>query len=189
LGAKEAHALSDIADAIAEAAFQALEKPYAEVVSLAARQTVSVKRQQRIRVFMANATEASSFEELFADAQAGHSLAHAAKLSGIAARELLGAAQAVLPRHGSSQPGKQDHAGLVGGELGYFGFEDISGFRGVLVAKVEDDDASFIGIAKGPQTVSTKENGEGAARRVVRPPENAANRVSASLITELASRF
>lgn len=183
--------LVDVANRISKAAFYAMKPPYEKIVSIIADRPVTITLQETISIFMANADDGLSFDKLFSDVRAGRSFAESARKPGNAARELLGAAVAVFPavKKCKGRSNLSSELKRLDGDLGYFGFEDVGGYRGVVVAKYLDNLASFVGFAKGPQVVPTE--GRPTAPNTGEKPrlENAANRVSAKIIGEMASRF
>lgn len=200
LTADEMHAFADLARRVSKAGFRALKAPYRAIISTIADGAVSIGLQQTISVFIANAGEDGSFETLFADdgsfetlfsdADAPGSGADAATPPSSAARELLSATLAVLPEKKKCLKKKDFAQELkkLGNKLEYFNYEDIAGYRGVVVARLLGDHASLVGIAKGPQVVApeaARSGNAGAAAKI----ENPANRISGSIIAELASRF
>lgn len=176
----EVNKLVRLSAAISDAAFAAMMEPYTRLIESVADKKVKIKLDGKFSVYMADAELFESFDRLFAEMQAGQSLRKSASRSGSLASELWRAATAVLPtlKTKPSRPTKSD-------DLDYFGFEDIGGYRGIVVAEYGDEEARFVGIAKGPQVASVPLK-EGSSSGVV---ENPAARVSARIITELGSRF
>lgn len=186
LSRDDMHAFARLANRVSEAGFRALRLPYEEIVSKVAKGPVSISLQETISVFIANAGEDEPFETLFSDMDSGDSSDSMPRASGSAARKLLDAAVAVLPEKNKCPKKKQSAAQelkSLGDDLEYFNYENVSGYRGVVVARWMSDHANLVGIAKGPQLVAT------ARARSAGKSENPANRVSASIIVELASRF
>lgn len=193
LSREEMRRLSEIAREVSAAAFESMRRPYAKIISDTAGKPVEIALQETISVFMTNASDGASFDKLFLDAGKDGGIAKLATRSNKAASSLLDAASAVLPiKQGCSKPSSvARELKRLDGDVDYLNFEDMDGYRSVIVANWLDAEASLVGIARGPDIERADDptgetnNGDQSTES----PENPANRVSAAVIAEIASRF
>ena len=161
-------------------------QPYRTVISEAAGAPVNIYLKQRMSVMLANAPQAQQFDVLFADSQAQRPLVDSIAEPGNAGKDLLDTAFAVMSSKPVASPLNAVASLRKLGNLDYVFFEDVGGYRGVCLQQSGENLVKLVGLSRGPMATASKEKPRNRRTLI---SDNAAMRVSAAIIAEVASRF